>query len=441
MYDKALINGKVYIDGSFRKTNLYIKDGKFEVITPQIFPAIETIDVNDLEILPGLIDPHVHFDLDLGEFTSADDFKNGSITAAYGGITTYIDFLDPVFKSSEFESSFKNRSIAAKDSVIDYAFHATLGNYDDAVKPLIEQCIDSGISSIKVFTTYSESNRRCSSSIIEELLETDLTVLSHSEDDSLVDSSWETISDFESSRPVQSELNAVETLAGLVEKTNGKLYIVHTSSGSTLEMIKEDYPLLINKHLFMESCPQYFYLSKDLFERENGCHYLLAPPLRSKEEQAKLIEHFSSVFSIGTDHCPFTIAEKETYRDAYKVPKGLGSIEYSFLLMRNLFGDIVIDKMSLNPARIFNLSAKGSIALGKDADLFIIDPLQTTRVTSGHSKCDYSAYEGIELDGQIISTLSNGEFVIRNRELIHHKGRYVRRELDESHHQCKDLRL
>ena len=434
MYDKALINGNVYIDGSFKKTNLYIKDGKFEVITPQIFPAIETIDLNGLEVLPGLIDPHVHFDLNLGEFTSADDFKSGSITAAYGGVTTYIDFLDPIYKSSEFESSFTNRSIAAKDSVIDYAFHATLGNYDDVIEPLIEQCIDSGITSIKVFTTYSESNRRCRSSIIEQLLESPLTILSHSEDDSLVDSSWNTISDFESSRPVQSEVNAVESLARLVEKTNGKLYIVHTSSGSTLEKIEECYPLLINKHLFMESCPQYFYLSKDLFKRDNGCHYLLAPPLRSKEEQSKLIKHFPSIFSIGTDHCPFTLAEKEAYQDACKVPKGLGSIEYSFLLMRNLFGDSVIDKMSLNPARVFNLTAKGSIALGKDADLFIVDPLQKTIVTSGHSNSDYTAYEGLQLNGQIISTLSNGEFVIQNGKLMHHKGRYVRRKLYESHH-------
>ena len=304
-----------------------------------------------------------------------------------------------------------------------------MGNYKGLVPPLTKQSLENGITSIKVFTTYSESNRKCPIDVIESLLTSPLTILSHSEEDSLVISDWNTISDYESSRPVSSELNEIEELSQIAKKTNGNLYIVHTTCGSTLEMLQEKYSDILYKNIMIESCPQYFYLTKDYFKKENGYLYLLAPPLRSKKEQTKLKENIDNIYSIGTDHCPFMKSEKEKYPLASKVPKGLGSIEYSFLLMHNLFGDKIIEKMSKNPAKAFHLKNKGEIKVGKDADLFILNPNNKTTITSGHSKSDYSPYEGIKLNGEIVSTISRGEFVIKEQQLIKHKGMFIRRNL------------
>ena len=92
MYDLALVNGDVYFDNSFHKCNIYIKDGLIKRITPLHLKAEEEYDCLDSLVLPGIIDPHVHFQLDLGNISSRDDFQYGSRAAAFGGVTTIIDF-------------------------------------------------------------------------------------------------------------------------------------------------------------------------------------------------------------------------------------------------------------------------------------------------------------------------------------------------------------
>ncbi|MCD6435277.1 MAG: amidohydrolase family protein [Clostridiales bacterium] len=429
MYDLGLVNGKLYIDGKFENKNLYIKGEKIAAISSDIFPCKESIDVKGKSILPGFIDSHVHFKLNLGEFESADDFESGSISAAFGGITTFIDFLDPIFTNAEFPSRFEKRLSLASSSYVDYSFHTTLGNYHDDVNKLKDLSLQAGLTSIKVFTTYSESNRRCDINVIESLLNTPLTILSHTENDELVDSTWKTVYDYESSRPVISENTEAMHLAALVKKTGGKLYIVHTSAGSTIEKLNKSYPEILGKHLFLESCPHYFNLSKDNFTLNNGRLYLLAPPLRSNEEKNRLKENFNLINTIGTDHCPFTIEEKYRYEDADKVPKGIGSIEFSFVLMYSLFGDRIIDKFTKNPAKIFGLENKGTLHIGTDADIAIFNPNGKTVITNGHSKSDYSPYEGYEVKGTVESTIIRGNFVVKNKKLFKTKGKFIRRSL------------
>ena len=96
MYDLGIINGRVYTDLGFIYTNVYVSDGKIAALSNEIFPCKNIDDADGAKILPGLIDPHVHFSLTVGNNTSSDDFESGSINGLFGGITTYIDFLDPI---------------------------------------------------------------------------------------------------------------------------------------------------------------------------------------------------------------------------------------------------------------------------------------------------------------------------------------------------------
>ncbi|MHA1304250.1 MAG: dihydroorotase [Candidatus Heimdallarchaeaceae archaeon] len=439
MYKLGLINGNVYRDGSFTRENIYIEDGVIKVIVPQteILRCETTIDCTDRLILPGFIDPHVHLNLDLGEFKSVDDYESGSIAAAFGGITTFIDFLEPIKYVSEFEEMLKQKMIEAKVSHIDYSFHTTVGNFKDQAKELVNKTLEKGLPSIKLFTTYSDSDRRISYEKLKELLNcsarSNVLILVHAENDEIIKQAEinDTIEEYELSRPAKAEIVEIEKLAELVKETGGKMYIVHLTCGTSIEMLKTNYTELLGRKILIESCPQYFLLTKDLYQNENGRLYLLAPPLRSSKEQQKLRENIESVHTIGTDHCPFKKEEKLRYHEVSKVPKGLGGIEFSFPLMYHLFGTKVIDKFTINPAKIHGLfPKKGIIQEGSDADIVIFDPVKEMVIDSGHSKSDYSPYEGLRVKGVVESTIIRGEFLVKEREFVGGtvKGKFLKRK-------------
>lgn len=424
MHDLMFSGGKVYQDGRFVEANLYIDGEKIAAITPERKAAKRQIDCLGLLILPGLIDPHVHMELDLGFTTSSDDFYKGSVEAVKGGVTTIIDFLAPIGHESQLDEAFRSRLDLAEKSVADYAMHATLGSFQGDVNKLIPAVKAKGMSSIKVFTTYSESDRMVPPQILHELLDREIVTMVHAEEDRLVNADWPDISTYEASRPLEAELGALNHLLANLGK--GTLYVVHVSSGSGVELLAG------RDRVIIESCPHYFYLSKEQFKGAFGGLYLLAPPLRSEEEKASLNKNFESVYTIGTDHCPFPKSEKLASRNASAIPKGIGSIRYSFLLMYSKFGEPVIEKMSSHVAKVFQLKDKGRLAPGYDADLFILDPQGETVVKTGSESEDYSVYEGLRLKGRIESTMIRGHFVMEAGEVICAKGRYIRSDGHES---------
>lgn len=436
-YDLAILNGKIYQDGRFVQSNLYIRNGIITNVSTDLFEASKVYDAKENYVLPGLIDPHVHFNLKVDEErVSADDFHNGSITAAYGGVTTYIDFLDPVQDISELHEAFESRLKDAEGSVIDYGFHSTVANFNGDEEAVIEAFIKEikglGISSVKFFTTYSSTNRMTSHNIIKKFLEIskqeEILLLSHSEDDNLIKEGKFPVKAHGDNRPTISETVEVLALAELTREIEGKMYIVHVSSGQTIQRLKDNYGEILNKSFFIESCPQYFYLSKDNYEKEKGYLYTLAPPLRSRREVQMMIDNINVVDTIGTDHCPFTFAEKNK-ETLDLIPMGIGGIEHSFELMYTIFGDKVIDKFTINPARLHGLyPRKGNLGIGADADIVIFNPNDEYTIEESHSKCDYDLYKGIKVKGRILTTISRGRIVVDKGELLCEEGgRYVRR--------------
>ncbi len=421
MYDLGIIGGKVYIKGEFVKTNLYINNDHIVAYNPEVMPCKDRYYVEDCLVCPGIIDPHVHFELGLAS-TSSDDFYQGSITAAHGGVTTFIDFLDPVDNGDDLERAFLDRKKKASRSVIDYKFHATVKDPIGEVGNIVSSMQKIGIDSVKLFTTYSDSGRRTYEPEIRELLKLSkdgFIVLVHAEKDDLIHVSSEFIAeDLPKSRPETSEIEEALALAAMVEETGGKLYMVHTSSGNTLERLIEEYGPILGKRFIVESCPQYFYLTEDKLKSEDGDLFTCAPPLRSAESVEKLRERIKYVNTIGTDHCPFKSYEKKG-RHLDEIPMGIGGVEHAFSLMYTLYGDYAIKKMSVNPAKVFGLyPAKGTLDLGTHADIMIYDPREKRVIKGDHSNCDYTPYEDIEVQGKVVATINRGQFVIRDEALV-----------------------
>lgn len=417
MYDLRIINGQVYINNQFIKTNVYITKEKIVNITEELLDAKESLNVSNCLVMPALIDPHVHFHLDLGKIHSRDDFLSGSLQAAFGGITTIIDFLDPVDNPKDLEIAYNKRLNEADKSIVDYFFHATIKNPKCDLEAFVQKMKALGIHSLKLFTTYSDSDRRTYDEDIIELLKLsekyNFLLLAHIENDDLITISDDfSYLDLNKSRPNISETKEALKLASYVRKYGGYLYMVHLSSGYTLEKLIEEYSDIINKRFFIESCPHYFTLTSDCLNKDDGYLYTLAPPLRSMDELVKLKNNFDCIYSIGTDHCAFYKEDKNKYR-LKDIPLGIGGIEYSFDIMYRLFGNKVINKMSENIFKLYNIKDRGFISIGNLANLFVYD-LTDNIIDEFHGITDYSPYKNMERLGRVIHTINRGKFIIKN---------------------------
>ena len=120
MFDLFIKNGLVYHEGVFKRLNIGVRNGKIVYLGKTVFKSLETVDAKNKKVIPGLIDPHVHFDLFCGTIPSRDDFYYGSKSAIYGGVTTIVDFLDPTRNAKELKKSFFERLAKAKNCNCDY---------------------------------------------------------------------------------------------------------------------------------------------------------------------------------------------------------------------------------------------------------------------------------------------------------------------------------
>ncbi len=431
-YTLALKNGLAFVDGSFKRVNIGIDGDKIAYIGLDEIQANEALDCSGLKIIPGLIDPHVHFELNCGKLTSVDDFYSGSVAASYGGVTTIVDFLDPSRNAIELEKTYYERLLLAKKSLVDYHFHACIKNPNGDLEEYVKMVKKLGIRTIKLFTTYSDTGRRTFDKDIIELLKLSekykVLILAHIECDDLIDIKPEfTYKDLTISRPSYAETIEALKLASYVKKYGGYLYMVHCSSGETLRQLKEQYGDILNERFFIESCPQYFVFNDTFIQEENGKLFTFAPPLRSERERQLLTSNFDDVFAIGTDHCAFN-KEDKNHPSLAGFPLGVGGVEFSFSLMYKRFGEKVINKMSKNVADIEHFSKKGEIKIGNDADISIFKEDDDYIVKNHHGKCDYSIYQNVVAGGEFIHTIVGGEFVLKNRKIINHVGQEIKCE-------------
>ena len=429
MFDLFIKNGLVYIGDRYLYTNIGISGEKISYLGGEEYPAKEVVDARHKKVIPGLIDPHVHFALYCGTITSRDDFFYGTKTAAYGGVTTIVDFLDPSRNAKELEKTFNERLALAKDSNVDYHFHACIKEPNGDLKEYVLKMKELGINTIKLFTTYSETHRRTYDKDIIKLLKLsrkyNFLVCAHIENDEMIKhDKGLTYRDISEARNSESETSEALKLCEYAVKAKGHLYMVHCSSGYTLRKIALKYKDYLGKNIFIESCPQYFVFNKEVLKSEHGYLYTFAPPLRTERERQLMCKYFDNLSTIGTDHCSFNIADKKGHELLDGHPLGIGGIETSYLVMSEMFGDKVINKMSKNVAEIERFAGKNGIKVGNYADLVIVESVPQI-IGKPHGAADYSVYENMKLSQKIVYTISRGEFVIKNGEFIKHTGKLI----------------
>ena len=216
------------------------------------------------------------------------------------------------------------------------------------------------------------------------------------------------------------------------------LYIVHMDNKEGVEAAAkakmEGYPV------FVETCPQYLEFTSEVYKRADAVKYVISPAIKNEESREALWKALQTgvIDTVATDHCPFTTEEKNWGKDDFtKIPNGCGGIEnrYPYLLSAAHDGRLTYERVvqvcAENPAKIFGCSQKGSIQVGKDADLVIYDPQMT--VTGGpdimHTACDHSIWDGYEYHGYPVQTYLRGKLIADHGIYIGQAGdgRFVKR--------------
>lgn len=424
-----LKNGRVYRNSRLLNANILIENGKIAGIG-EIKKADKEIDCSGKIIIPGLIDGHVHFRIPGWE--QKEDWKTGSRAAAAGGVTTVLDMPNnnpSITSCAELENKKK---LAEKDSLVNFGLYlgATAGNISE-----LENC--NGAKGIKVFMGSSTGNLLVDKEedlrkIFEAAKKSNKIVLVHAEDEELIKQNTlkhKTKNNTLIHNKVRNKevaLSAVRKALRLQKEIGNRLHFCHVTTKEEIDLIRE--AKQVGQKISCEVTPHHLFLSEDDL-RELNNFGKMNPPLRKKEDMKSLWNALREgvIDCIATDHAPH---EKELKEKKYwDAPSGVPGVETMLPLLLNVVSEGKISLMEIvrccceNPARLFDLREKGSIAEGMDADLTVIDLSKENEIKNEElfTKCRWSPFHGRKLNGVVEKTLVNGELVFDSGKIVSEK--------------------
>ena len=451
MYDLVIREAYLVLSNDVVKGDIAIEGEKISALGNISGRAREEIVASGMLAFPGFIDAHVHFSLPVSGTRTADDFASGSLSALFGGITTFIDFTVSA-PGRALPEDIDLRLEEARNSVADYTFHAEITSWNKKRAWEIEASIERGITSFKFFMTYADSGRRTDKGHLyhafSEIARHGGVALVHAEDEELVSyfmgvlvERGETdIKLFPKGRPPIVEAVAVGDAILLAEETGVSLYVVHLSTDQGVDLIKgaKERGVLV----YAETAPHYLVLTENDFSDLVS----MCPPLRRGKDLSALWEALSAglISVVATDHCSFSPEQKRSSKDFRKIPMGIPGVETLFpLLFTHGYanGRLSLVKLSeilsTNPARIFGLyPQKGVLSEGSDADIVLVNPSREALLEGAklHSEAGYTPYEGMKLKGFPSIVISRGEVVIQKGRFLgsYGRGKFLKREVSKS---------
>jgi dihydropyrimidinase len=419
------------------------------------------IDAAGKYVIPGGIDAHTHMEMPFGGTFASDTFETGTRAAAWGGTTSIVDFVVQYPDQNVLDQYALWHEKAAGNCAIDYGFHQILSDVQDASLTAMDELIDEGVSSFKLFMAYKGVFLSDDGQILRAFqkgAENGAMMMMHAENGAIIDvlvkqaiEAGNTSPYFHgTTRPWQTEEEATHRAIMIADLTGAPLYVVHVSAKQAVEQIAAARDKGLN--IFGETCPQYLYLSLEEqlgapgFE---GAKWVCSTPLRSKAEghQNHMWQSLrtNDIQMVSTDHCPFCMKGQKDMGvgDFSKIPNGIGSVEHRMDLMYQgvVTGEITLPRWveltSTTPARMFGMyGKKGVIQPGADGDVVIYDPNGHTSIGVGkthHMNMDYSAWEGFEIDGHVDTVLSRGKVIVDDDQYLGAKGdgKYFKRGLSQ----------
>lgn len=453
---KIIKDGTIITSGEIFKADVLIDNEKIIALGTNFCESnCEVTDADGCFVFPAAIDVHTHFDLDVGNgIRSVDDFSTGSKAAACGGVCTIVDHMafgprgcSLIHQPQVYHKLTKDKTF------IDYSFHGTLQHINDEVLSQMQDLIDMGISSFKLYTTYGyKLNESEILSVLKRAKELQAVIAVHCEDDEMMNFQKQLLVQENKistkyhpvSRPNICEEAAVQNLISLSKMIEDvQLYVVHLSTKEGLKALQEERERQ-NKNIFVETCTQYLVFDDSCYHRDDALKFVMSPPLRKKEDIEALWHGIRDGFIdvIATDHCPFCFSkEKQLGKDNFlQCPNGAPGVEERF---RVIYSEGVAQKrieltkfvevMCENPAKIYGIENKGALLPGYDADIVLYNPKgkYTLEHSSLHGNTDYSLYEGREIFGSIEKVFLRGRKIVENNRFLNDlpQGKFMHRKV------------
>lgn len=418
--DLNLKNAKLPFGKRLIEAGVSIEDGKIVSISKDhLLPAAdEYLDLGGSILMPGVVDPHVHF-RDPG-LMEKEDFETGSRAALAGGVTTVCDMPNTSPPTDSVKRFKQKIGIAEDKSFVDFGLHGLLPGDVEEGKDIVE----SGAASLKVYPDKNDDSR------IEKYDDSGVLVSLHPEDPEIVSEMNGTdVEDFLKSRPRKAEISEIKKVLNLSSHLD--FHFCHLTTKDSVGLVAE---MKKERDLSCEVTPHHIFLDESDIEEE-GTFAKMHPPLRTTADRKALIVALRNglIDIVATDHAPHTLEEKK--KDFRNAPPGVVGLETSLPLLFSLVQEgrlplyRMIETMCVRPARTFGLQnengiPKGTLMPGSDADLVAIDAQSEWKIKGEelHGKTKFTPFEGRKVKGKPFLTMVRGKIMFKEGDVIGEKG-------------------
>ncbi len=446
---RILIQNGVVVNGDgSKKADVLIENDAISAVGANLSAnGAQVIDAAGCYVLPGFIDTHTHFDLDVGFTVTADNFQTGSRAAILGGTTCVLDFATPA-REQAMQDGLDLWHEKARGASCNYGFHMTIARWDESIKREMRAMAEQGVTSYKMYMVYDGLKVDDGElyAALREAKQYDALIGVHCEN-------WDVLRRMivqtkaagilspmghALSRPAPVEAEAVARYMRIAQLADAPAYIVHLSTAEGLA--EANRARARGQKVYLETCPQYFTLTDDCYDRPDGLKFIMSPPIRKAADKAAITRalHDNDIDTIGTDHCSFTMAQKLRGKNDFSMtPNGAAGVQHRGQLLYTLGvcqGHIGMEQMvrllSSNAAALFGMEKHGAIGAGKAADVVIWEPGYETLLTDANHayNCDNTIYAGLSVKGRARDVILNGRQVVAQGALVAEgTGRYIPR--------------
>jgi len=344
---------------------------------------------------------------------------------------------------SVFDTLQRDADAVQQQAIADVFLHPVVTNPSGSLLADLPRLLDRGYSSVKFFMTFPGFDARVGAylQLVRQAGQHGLLTMIHCEDQALTEAATArllaagqtSLRAYGESRPVLAEAVATQRAVALAEATGSPIYIVHLSSQRALAICADAQARGVP--VFVETRPMYLHLTSERLNEPDGPKYIGQPPLREQSDVDALWDGLArgTIQTVCTDHAAWSLEAKlDPAHDLGNLRPGVENLQtmlpmlYSEGVRRGRLSlDRLIDVTSRNAARLFGLyPRKGSLNVGSDADIVVLDPHAERSITSSmlKSRAGYSVYEGWQVTGWPSQTIRRGEIVFDNEAVIDQPG-------------------